>query len=175
MLSSSFPYIFRLDVPNGITNGLSTADAITNGTSDLSIDDAQRLRTRPDSGVGTGDVGGTQSEMGGDERSRRRPRTRHSIEPSTSNTSSTSSARRSAPAGSLNAKRDTILAPSTTVNNATSGTPSATAEEPLPEGWEMRFDQYGRKYFVDHSTKSTTWERPSTTPLPSGFVFLSFL
>lgn len=33
----------------------------------------------------------------------------------------------------------------------------------------MRFDQYGRKYYVDHTTKSTTWERPSTTPLPSGW------
>ena len=39
-------------------------------------------------------------------------------------------------------------------------------EEPLPEGWELRFDQYGRKYYVDHTTKSTTWERPSSQPLP---------
>ena len=42
-------------------------------------------------------------------------------------------------------------------------------EEQLPEGWEIRFDQYGRKYYVDHTTKSTTWERPSSTPLPSGW------
>ncbi|CAI4227687.1 unnamed protein product [Auanema sp. JU1783] len=42
-------------------------------------------------------------------------------------------------------------------------------EEQLPEGWERRFDQYGRKYYVDHTTKSTTWERPSSTPLPSGW------
>jgi hypothetical protein len=33
-------------------------------------------------------------------------------------------------------------------------------EDPLPPGWEMRFDQYGRKYYVDHNTRSTTWERP---------------
>uniref|UniRef100_A0A183FJ62 E3 ubiquitin-protein ligase n=1 Tax=Heligmosomoides polygyrus TaxID=6339 RepID=A0A183FJ62_HELPZ len=45
----------------------------------------------------------------------------------------------------------------------------ATAEERLPDGWEMRYDQYGRKYYVDHTTKSTTWERPSTQPLPSGW------
>lgn len=49
------------------------------------------------------------------------------------------------------------------------GTPAAGAEEQLPDGWEMRFDQYGRKYYVDHTTKSTTWERPSTQPLPQGW------
>lgn len=25
--------------------------------------------------------------------------------------------------------------------------------EPLPPGWEMRFDTYGRRYYVDHNTK----------------------
>ncbi|GMT00452.1 hypothetical protein PENTCL1PPCAC_22626, partial [Pristionchus entomophagus] len=44
-----------------------------------------------------------------------------------------------------------------------------TAEEPLPNGWEIRFDQYGRKYYVDHTTKSTTWERPSSQPLQQGW------
>ncbi|XP_022255905.1 E3 ubiquitin-protein ligase Su(dx)-like [Limulus polyphemus] len=39
--------------------------------------------------------------------------------------------------------------------------------EPLPSGWEVRFDQYGRKYYVDHNTRSTTWERPQ--PLPTGW------
>ncbi|XP_051170026.1 E3 ubiquitin-protein ligase Su(dx) [Leptopilina boulardi] len=68
---------------------------------------------------------------------------------------------------------------STTVN--TSDTPSATneiengnqqqaaasAEEPLPNGWEMRYDVYGRRYYVDHNTRSTSWERPQ--PLPPGW------
>ncbi|CAJ0962896.1 unnamed protein product, partial [Mesorhabditis belari] len=45
----------------------------------------------------------------------------------------------------------------------------ANPEDQLPDGWEMRFDQFGRKYYVDHTTKSTTWERPSSTPLPSGW------
>ncbi|GFU11308.1 e3 ubiquitin-protein ligase Su(dx) [Nephila pilipes] len=40
-------------------------------------------------------------------------------------------------------------------------------EEMLPGGWEVRFDQYGRKYYVDHNTRSTTWERPQ--PLPHGW------
>ena len=38
--------------------------------------------------------------------------------------------------------------------------------EPLPPGWEVRYDALGRRYYVDHSTRSTTWERP--TPLPEG-------
>ncbi|XP_055680631.1 E3 ubiquitin-protein ligase Su(dx) [Lutzomyia longipalpis] len=40
-------------------------------------------------------------------------------------------------------------------------------DEPLPVGWEIRFDQYGRRYYVDHNTRSTYWEKP--TPLPSGW------
>lgn len=31
----------------------------------------------------------------------------------------------------------------------------------------MRFDAYGRQYYVDHNTKSTSWERPQ--PLPAGW------
>ncbi|KAJ0181792.1 hypothetical protein K1T71_002514 [Dendrolimus kikuchii] len=43
----------------------------------------------------------------------------------------------------------------------------SVAEEPLPAGWEMRYDVYGRRYYVDHNTRSTSWERPQ--PLPSGW------
>ncbi|XP_023028955.1 suppressor of deltex [Leptinotarsa decemlineata] len=42
-----------------------------------------------------------------------------------------------------------------------------TDSEPLPPGWEMRFDTYGRRYYVDHNTRSTSWERPQ--PLPTGW------
>lgn len=54
-----------------------------------------------------------------------------------------------------------------------SATPGGTAhypnpaEEPLPAGWEMRYDVYGRRYYVDHNTRSTSWERPQ--PLPAGW------
>ncbi|XP_075152455.1 WW domain containing E3 ubiquitin protein ligase suppressor of deltex [Haematobia irritans] len=40
-------------------------------------------------------------------------------------------------------------------------------DEPLPAGWEIRYDQYGRRYYVDHNTRSTYWEKP--TPLPPGW------
>ena len=32
---------------------------------------------------------------------------------------------------------------------------------PLPPGWERRVDAHNRTYYVDHTTRSTTWERPS--------------
>ncbi|CAH0557490.1 unnamed protein product [Brassicogethes aeneus] len=40
-------------------------------------------------------------------------------------------------------------------------------EDPLPPGWDLRFDTYGRRYYVDHNTRSTSWERPQ--PLPAGW------
>lgn len=39
-----------------------------------------------------------------------------------------------------------------------------TPEEPLPPGWEMRYDVYGRRYYVDHNSRSTSWERPQALP-----------
>ncbi|XP_071813245.1 E3 ubiquitin-protein ligase Su(dx)-like [Apostichopus japonicus] len=39
--------------------------------------------------------------------------------------------------------------------------------QPLPGNWEMRLDPQGRPYYVDHSTQTTTWERPQ--PLPVGW------
>lgn len=34
---------------------------------------------------------------------------------------------------------------------------------PLPQGWERRIDPLGRTYYVDHNTRSTTWNRPSAS------------
>lgn len=43
--------------------------------------------------------------------------------------------------------------------------PSLSAFEdqfgPLPSGWERRTDNLGRTYYVDHSTRTTTWTRPA--------------
>lgn len=39
------------------------------------------------------------------------------------------------------------------------------AQDPLPPGWQMRFDPQGRPYYVDHNTRTTTWDRP----LPLGW------
>uniref|UniRef100_A0A673MZ16 E3 ubiquitin-protein ligase n=1 Tax=Sinocyclocheilus rhinocerous TaxID=307959 RepID=A0A673MZ16_9TELE len=45
--------------------------------------------------------------------------------------------------------------------------PPPAGPEPLPPGWEQRKDPHGRTYYVDHNSKTTTWERPQ--PLPMGW------
>jgi len=37
----------------------------------------------------------------------------------------------------------------------------ADQQGPLPAGWERRIDHLGRQYYVDHNTRTTTWNRPS--------------
>jgi len=39
---------------------------------------------------------------------------------------------------------------------------------PLCVSWESRTDQHGRVYYIDHNTRTTTWERP--VPLPPGYL-----
>ncbi|KAL4234805.1 WW domain containing E3 ubiquitin protein ligase 1 [Mactra antiquata] len=56
--------------------------------------------------------------------------------------------------------------PNSTGEN-TSNSDTANNNEPLPAGWEMRTDPHGRPYYVDHNTRTTTWERPQ--PLPPGW------
>lgn len=34
-------------------------------------------------------------------------------------------------------------------------------QEPLPSGWEERQDANGRTFFIDHSTRTTSWVRPT--------------
>lgn len=47
------------------------------------------------------------------------------------------------------------------------GSQTSASNEQLPPGWEMRIDPQSRTYYVDHNTRTTTWERP--TPLPHGW------
>ena len=50
-------------------------------------------------------------------------------------------------------------------SNSRSASPSdlgdgTSRDKPLPHGWEMRKSKDGRKYYVDHNTKTTTWDHP---------------
>jgi E3 ubiquitin-protein ligase NEDD4 len=68
-----------------------------------------------------------------------------------------------APSGS------TLAAPTMTtaqpvVNGPSSRAATSTFEDQqgrLPAGWERRVDNLGRTYYVDHNSRSTTWNRPS--------------
>ncbi|XP_039965182.1 E3 ubiquitin-protein ligase Nedd-4 isoform X3 [Bactrocera neohumeralis] len=42
----------------------------------------------------------------------------------------------------------------------TSQFPSSVNHEPLPSGWEERQDANGRTYYVNHTARTTQWERP---------------
>ena len=33
-------------------------------------------------------------------------------------------------------------------------------EEPLPPAWEARMDSHGRIFYIDHTTRTTSWQRP---------------
>ncbi|OBA20930.1 HECT-domain-containing protein [Metschnikowia bicuspidata var. bicuspidata NRRL YB-4993] len=37
----------------------------------------------------------------------------------------------------------------------------------LPPGWERRTDNFGRTYYVDHNSRTTTWQRPTLDQLES--------
>ncbi|XP_064393564.1 NEDD4-like E3 ubiquitin-protein ligase WWP2 [Halichondria panicea] len=51
---------------------------------------------------------------------------------------------------------------------APAGAPHAPSRPPpLPTGWEQRMDPQGRTYYLDHSTRTTSWDRPEV--LPSGW------
>jgi len=45
-------------------------------------------------------------------------------------------------------------------------------EDPLPEGWEIRFNNEGVRYFVDHNTRMTTFQDPRDTGARKGCVKL---
>lgn len=61
--------------------------------------------------------------------------------------------------------------PGSSSNTATSGPNAANRDfnaredqyGPLPEGWERRVDHLGRTYYVDHTTRTTTWTRPHSS------------
>ena len=44
---------------------------------------------------------------------------------------------------------------------ASSSNPHESSQ--LPPGWEMRLDHKGRPYYVDHNSRTTTWQRPTLT------------
>uniref|UniRef100_A0A668TTA6 E3 ubiquitin-protein ligase n=1 Tax=Oreochromis aureus TaxID=47969 RepID=A0A668TTA6_OREAU len=54
--------------------------------------------------------------------------------------------------------------PSSNTTSSTEQASNSTTEpttDSLPAGWEKRVDQRGRFYYVDHNTRTTTWQRPT--------------
>jgi E3 ubiquitin-protein ligase NEDD4 len=56
------------------------------------------------------------------------------------------------------------LSTSSTSNTNTNSRQFSSFEDQLgrlPPGWERRTDNFGRTYYVDHNTRTTTWKRPT--------------
>ncbi|GAB5587048.1 hypothetical protein Unana1_01948 [Umbelopsis nana] len=75
-----------------------------------------------------------------------RPEQRNSVQPS------------SAPSSSL--PLSNTLPSHAPSGQAPTSSNSQSAQTDLPPGWERRTDHLGRPYYVDHNTRTTTWNRP---------------
>lgn len=53
-----------------------------------------------------------------------------------------------------------MYGPGGSANNTTISQQPVSQLGPLPSGWEMRLTNTARVYFVDHNTKTTTWDDP---------------
>ncbi|EFW23290.1 hypothetical protein D8B26_006786 [Coccidioides posadasii str. Silveira] len=53
-----------------------------------------------------------------------------------------------------------MYGPGANGNNTTISSQPLSQLGPLPSGWEMRLTNTARVYFVDHNTKTTTWDDP---------------
>ena len=53
-------------------------------------------------------------------------------------------------------------------NNTTIQTQPVSQLGALPSGWEMRLTNTARAYFVDHNTKTTTWDDPRLQSVSEG-------
>ncbi|XP_076147082.1 NEDD4-like E3 ubiquitin-protein ligase WWP1 isoform X2 [Alosa pseudoharengus] len=93
--------------------------------------------------------------------------------PLPSSSSSSSPAPEAAPAAAGSSSSPSPATGSSQAAKPRQQTPNAVTTEPLPPGfletwrWEQRKDPHGRTYYVDHNTRTTTWERPQ--PLPPGW------
>lgn len=56
----------------------------------------------------------------------------------------------------------TVPSPSAGSTTTTGSPSSETSDDALPTGWEKRIDKYGRTFYIDHNTQTTTWIRPPT-------------
>ncbi|KAL7887601.1 hypothetical protein AOLI_G00053220 [Acnodon oligacanthus] len=88
---------------------------------------------------------------------------------SSSSTSTPCQAAAAAAAASCSSTADATVDNGTATDGAKprQQAPSSGVSDPLPPGWEQRKDPHGRTYYVDHNTRTTTWERPQ--PLPPGW------
>ncbi|CAD5118870.1 DgyrCDS7543 [Dimorphilus gyrociliatus] len=150
------------------TNGLSDGGSITSSPSNASL-------------TVNGAVGGSASESSSNDHGSGRPKPEHRRQARSQNRSNlpppppiNASNSANSPRPSENNSSPGVPPPASTPGPSgpapappPPGTPAPPSNEQLPPGWEMRVDPQNRTYYVDHNTRTTTWERP--TPLPPGW------
>merc|ERR1711915_963607 len=65
-----------------------------------------------------------------------------------------------------------VLQKITKMPQSASSSPQPPPEDslPLPPGWSVGWTMRGRKYFIDHNSKTTHWSHPlETEGLPAGW------
>lgn len=60
-----------------------------------------------------------------------------------------------------------LTAPAGPSRQASQLSPFEDAQGRLPAGWERREDNLGRTYYVDHNTRTTSWNRPTANGVES--------
>ncbi|SCU87697.1 LAMI_0D07118g1_1 [Lachancea mirantina] len=82
---------------------------------------------------------------------------------STSTSVATPSSHQASPSAQMVA--NTLQSGNTNVTGSSGSTRQYSSFEDqygrLPPGWERRTDNFGRTYYVDHNTRTTTWKRPT--------------
>ncbi|KAE9406415.1 HECT-domain-containing protein [Gymnopus androsaceus JB14] len=101
------------------------------------------------------------------------PSTETEQQPSTTQVVPATSLSRPTSVSGTTTSANTHVAPANAAMNpgATAGNASQTRNfnpnvdqyGPLPPGWERRIDPLGRTYYVDHNTRTTTWNRPNAS------------
>jgi E3 ubiquitin-protein ligase NEDD4 len=151
--------------------GLNNASSPAASTSNLTLNNsttASALSRTASSHVTTTDTAATSTEPA----SSTATTGEDSSQPAAANSSSRpistagSTATPSAPsAGAAIATAAVASTAQTTQQNAQmrNFNPNVDQYGPLPAGWERRIDPLGRTYYVDHNTRTTTWNRPSAS------------
>lgn len=155
-----------------ITNpGPGTTAGVTTGMADLSIETGSTAGSSSTVGLQAGANGGGLSRTPSSHATEASaatatvsPDTDHPQPDAVSRPSSTPPSNPPTNPPSISQQSPQPAPPSTPpAQNGRNFDPSVDQYGPLPAGWERRIDPLGRTYYVDHNTRTTTWNRPSAS------------
>ncbi|GMM54593.1 NEDD4 family E3 ubiquitin-protein ligase [Maudiozyma humilis] len=144
-------------LPGGASSGTSSRHGSSAGATNAPAATSSSSNSRP-----------TATTAGSSTSSRQRGASSTSTGAQRNASAAASDAAASPHAGSANSNAQAVE--STLQAGASANAPGAAARQyssfedqygRLPPGWERRTDNFGRTYYVDHNTRTTTWKRPT--------------